>query len=670
MSTDNPLPGSGQGVDSATGFTGVATDTTLSELLITLRKRKLVLITAIVLGMLLGFYKAVRQVKLYEASGRIQVRSGSSNQFKLETSAFFGEDDPLRKQQTEIAIITSDTLLATVGRDLNLANNPDFTGDPNAKGHRSMDDPATRQFVVEALRNGLSVAPVGKTDLIRISYTSLNAKLSALVVNTIIDDYVQHSYETRFESSQVVSKWLSSQLDDLKQQVEGSQSQVMDLQKKLGALGFDNTHNQISTTLDDLAKAAGTAKIARIIAESRYRLVAGMDPNSMVSSSETAPGQSPPELTSLRSSLATAQANYAELTATLGPNHPSVKAAKAEMDALSKSISAEQSRLVTQSRSDYELAKANEDKTDAALEQEKQQAYQLRDDLVDYTIRQRDFEANRTLYEGLLQKLRTAGIEAGLEATEIDTVDRAVAPLDPLLKPTPQIVLTYVAIGLVIGVLLAFILESLDTGLRSVAEIENITELPSLAIIPKARRATADQISTLSIVERNINVLTQPKSQFTEAFRSLRTALLLSTPGREPKLILFTSATPSEGKTTAACNLAVILAQSGNRILLVDADLRRPNVHHRFGLNGKLGLTTILSGQSSLIDAIQRVKEVPSLDVLASGPVPPFPTEMLNSQAMEEIIRQAARCTPTSSSIRRQSSPSPTACCCRARSTP
>ena len=145
----------------------------------------------------------------------------------------------------------------------------------------------------------------------------------------------------------------------------------------------------------------------------------------------------------------------------------------------------------------------------------------------------------------------------------------------------------------------------------------------------------------MSTVERNINVLTQPKSQFTEAFRSLRTALLLSTAGHEPRYILFTSATPSEGKTTAATNLAVILAQRGTRVLLIDADLRRPNVHHRFGLNGKLGLSTVLSGQTTLEDSVQGVPEVPGLEILASGPVPPFPTEMLSSATMIELLRYA-----------------------------
>ena len=409
------------------------------------------------------------------------------------------------------------------------------------------------------------------------------------------------------QSSQRVSKYLISQLSDLKDQVENSQNQVMDLQRKLGTLGFDSTHNQIATSLDDLAKAQAQARLTRILAESRYRLLSGMDPSTMQSSVDSAPGTPPAQLNSLRSQLAEARAIYQTMNVTDGPNLPVMKAQKAQVDELQRAVDAEQNRLLTQSKENYLLAKANEDQTTAALEGQKTDAYKLRDDLVDYTIRQREFDSERTLYEGLLQKLRTAGVQAGLESLEIDIVDQAVMPVNSSVKPQSTFVLTYMSLGLVLGILLAFILESLDTGLRSIAEIESVTELPSLAIVPRAKRIPPDQLAAMTPVERNITVLTQPKSQFTEAFRALRTALMLSTVGHEPRFILFTSATPSEGKTTAASNLAVILAQSNTRVLLIDADLRRPNVHHRFGLNGKVGLTTILSGQTTLENAVQQL---------------------------------------------------------------
>jgi succinoglycan biosynthesis transport protein ExoP len=623
---------------NASGFSTTVTDTTLSEALITLRKRRWVLVVAVALGLAYGIFTAQFQEKLYESYGRIQVRSGSSNEYRV--NAVTGSEDTGSRLLTEIEIIKSDSMMLKVAREMDLSNNANFLGEKGPVPHTSLDDPEVRQSTVHRLQSILHVSLVPKTDIIRISYSSLNAKLSADIVNTVISTYIQNSYKTRFESTQRVSTWLSGTLDDLKQQVETSQEQMLDLQRKLGILGFDPTHNQISSSLDDLARAASAAKLARIIAEARYRVVSGMDPDTIEGSIETTPGTAPAVLSGLRGSLAGARANYAQLESTLGPSHPQSKALKAQIDELTKEITAEQDRLLIQAKQVYIVAKANEQQTSAALEQQKTDAYKLRDQLVEYNLREREFEANRTLYDSLQQRLRTASVQSGLESLEIDVVDPALPPANPTLKPQSTVILTALIFSLLAGIVVAFVLESLDTGLRSIAEIESITELPSLAVIPRARRSSVDQAATMTTAQRNIGILTQPKSQFAEAFRSLRTSLLLSTTGHPPKVIVLTSATPSEGKTTAASNLAAILAQRDTRVLLIDGDLRRPNVHHRFGLNGKVGLTTVLTGATTLEATVQRVPEIPNLDILPSGPVPPFPTEMLSSEAMATVLKR------------------------------
>jgi len=618
-------------------------DATLSEALLTIRKRKVVILAAAILGLAYGIYQAITQPKLYESSGEIEIRSGSSNEFRVGTTNLGTTNSSVLP--TQVAILKSDTLLLTVAHDLNLANDRDFLG-LKTKPTKFVDidaDPAARNNVLAILQGDISVSGITKTDLIHISCQTLRADLSSKIVNDLIHAYIFRSLNTSAEASKRVSDFLSISLGDLRQKVEASQEQMIELQKKLGVLGFDPTHNQITSNLDELSRAAEQAQLNRIIADVRFRTLSSMDRSAMDEGVDPIRGVGTPasQLPNLRAQLDLAKANLAQLSATLGPNHPQVKAIRAQVDELNKVIAQEQDRVLTQAKTDLTAAQTEEARTNGALEAEKTAAYQLRDDLVAYTLAQRDFESNRTLYESLTQRLRTAGVQAGLESTEIDIVDSAVPAVNPSLRPTSTILIIDTTVALVIGIIIAFILDGLDTGLRNVAEIEAISGLPSLALIPRLRRDGSGEGPGLSTVIRNVRVLSSPKSEFAEAIRALRTSLLLSVAGREPRVILLTSATPAEGKTTVAINLACVLAQRDVRVLLIDADLRRPTIHHRFGLNGKLGLTSVLTGTATLEQAVQTIPELPNLDTLVSGPVPPFPTELLGSDAMRKLLDEA-----------------------------
>ncbi|HXS12210.1 MAG TPA: polysaccharide biosynthesis tyrosine autokinase [Acidobacteriaceae bacterium] len=613
-------------------------DATLSEALLTVRKRKYLIAVIAVLGVAYGFYKGTTQPRLYQATGTIEIRSGSSNQFRVNASGNYGSANS--SLQTQVAIIKSDTVLLTVARDLDLPNNAAFTGYYGPNRHLSLDDLNVRQGTLNGMSADISVGVVPKTDLVQISCQTLDPKLSADIVNRLINEFIQRDLQSSYEATQRVSSFLASQLRDLKQQVETEQEQLIDLQKRIGVLGFDPQHNQIQSTLDDLTRAVSAAQIARIQQQARYKTLSAMNPDALDGTiGAQAAGGLSTSLSGLRGSRDQLLARYAELGATQGPNHPQVKALTAQINEINKQIGDEQKRLLDQAHEAYVAASDNEQQTRGALEVEKAEAYKLRDDLVEYTLRQRDFDSNRTLYEGLSQRLRTAGIEAGLESTEIDIIDNAVPPIAPTLQSRSSMMLVDGLLMLTLGVVIAFVLESLDTGIRTVAQIESISGLPSLAIIPRIRRSAAE-IASQTPVQRNLGVIGAPMSQFAEAFRALRTSLLLSVAGREPQVILLTSATPSEGKTTVAMNLACVLAQRDVRVLLIDADLRRPTVHHRFNINGKVGLSTVLTGSVDLQQAVQQVPEVAKLDILVSGPVPPFPTEMLASEAMNRLLAE------------------------------
>ncbi len=604
-----------------------------------LRKRKWVLVATMLLGVLYGFYEAVTQPILFTAAGRIQIGSPASAAYHTPGTGVWDN------MSNEMLILHSDSLMLTVAKELDLNNNAAFFGVKGPLPHTDINtNPAIRNAVVGKLLASVAAAPIPGTQILIITCVSPNAKVSADVVNHVMDAYIHRSYQVRFESTQRATGWLSGQLNDLKQQVEQSQEELIDMQRKLGAvsLAFDPTHlpeTETSIKVQTLSGAVGTARLGRISAESRLHTVQEADPSNLEGLLDASGLDG--ELNSLRGDIATTKAAIAQDSVRYGQSNPRLLEEKAHLVELEREVGAEQQRLIGTARDAYLAAKSNEDQTTAALEDAKNDSYKYRDAQVEYSLKQREYETNRSLYDGLLSRLRAASVQAGLEALEIDVIDRAELPGGPTLKPRSSLMTQSGIFGLVGGVVLAFLLESLDTGLRSVGEIETVTQLPSLAVIPRTRRIGGDG-NTLSVAQSNVGVLATSKSQFSESFRSLRTSLLLATTGHPPKIIVISSATPSEGKTTIATNLACILAQRETRVLLIDSDLRRPNIHHRFGLNGRVGLSTVLTGSVTIDEAIRNVPEVPNLDILCCGPVPPFPTEMLSSEAMHELLVRAA----------------------------
>jgi capsular exopolysaccharide synthesis family protein len=614
----------------------------LSEAWLTVRKHKALILTFTLMGAAYGFYKGSTQPRLYDSASTIELHSGSANEYKIGSSAS-GSEGSTSRISTQLAILKSDSLMLAVARDLNLANDREFMGDAKDPApFRNIDDPVIRQSVIGTLQGQISVSAISKTDLLRIACTSPSARLAALLPNQLVHEYIQRSLQSRVDASKRVSDFYAGQLADLKQQVESSQAKLIDQQKRLGALGFDPGLNQYTTNLTDLNRAVNAAELARINAGTHYSSVAGSNGDvpalAPSTSGDFGAGAGAGAVAGLRGQMEAAQTNLAQLTANggLGPNHPRVLALKEQIAELNKQIADEQHRSISEARQGYLAAQSGEARIRGALESEKSEAFKLRDELVEYTLRQREFEANRTLYEGLQARLRTAAVQAGLESTEIDIVDAAVPALGPSLRPRSTFIYTNMLVMLVLGIIAAFILEALDTSLRNVSQLETVTGLPTLAIIPRIRPAPGAEIK--GAVLEKIDVLASPRSQFAESFRTLRTSLLLSTAGHEPRTILLTSSAPAEGKTTVSINLACILAQRKVRVLLVDADLRRPSVHHRLGLHGRVGLTSVLTGSVTLEDAIQTLPDVPMLDVLVSGPIPPFPTEMLSSDTMQQLL--------------------------------
>ena len=271
--------------------------------------------------------------------------------------------------------------------------------------------------------------------------------------------------------------------------------------------------------------------------------------------------------------------------------------------------------------------------------------------LVEYNIIKREAEANKTLYDGLVTKLKEVGISAALQSSNVRVVDPAMIPTSPSRPAKARNIALAFLVGLVGGIGLALMREYLDNTVKTPDDIETLARLPSLAVVPQFGEANGNGTRKRLLPgissnghDKRIELVAQhlPKSQMSEAFRALRTSLLLSQPGRPPQVILVTSALPREGKTTAAANLAVTLAQLGDRTVLVDADLRKPGVGRLLNMgNGKYaGLSSYLAGVSNLDLITVPHPEIPNLAAIPTGPLPPNPADLLSSNKLSEAIAE------------------------------
>jgi succinoglycan biosynthesis transport protein ExoP len=356
-----------------------------------------------------------------------------------------------------------------------------------------------------------------------------------------------------------------------------------------------------------------------------------------------------PLLQELQKKRADFSVQYTEALNQYGPNFPKVQRLQAQRKEVDDEIARESKGIVLQLESDYREAKQRQELIRQALELQKAETNNMAEKMVQYNILKRESEADKTLYEGLLTKLKEAGISEGLKSSNLRVVDPAMIPSYPARPAKARNIALAFLVGLVGGIGLALLREYLDNTVKTPDDIETLTRLPSLAVVPAfgddgshKRRMRFLGGASANGHEKRIELVAQhlPKSQMSEAFRALRTALLLSQPDHPPQVILVTSALPREGKTTAAANLAVTLAQLGDKTVLVDADLRKPGVGRLLNLGtGKYaGLSSYLAGVSTLDLVTVPHPAIPNLAAIPTGPLPPNPADLLSSHKLADAI--------------------------------
>src|SRR6266516_2913454 len=622
-----------------------AQDSMLREYLRVLIKRKWVVISSVLIIFGVVATATMRTTRIYEAAGSIAINKTDPALLNLKDSANGAIDYDPSDLDTEVSILRSDLLALQVIKQLNLDKRPEFGGSGDTQPSSLelttdalQPDSASTSELLAAFKGSLQVSLRPNTRVIDIHYRSADKDLAAHVVNSLIHTYIEQNFKTRFESTMQASDWLSKQLIDLQMKVETSQEKLVKYQKQHEILGIDEKQNIITSKLDELNKELTTAESGRMEKESVYQLVQSGDADTAAAAATSADAPAPGGAT-ISSLLEKLREQQADLKIQVAQLNNQMK----EVDA---QIQVEMKKIVSRVRSDYLTALQRETMLRAAMDKQKQEANKLNESAIEYSLLKRDVETNRTLYEGLLEKLKEAGVTAGLRSNNIRPVDEARVPMYPAEPNVPRNLSFALALGLTTGIGLAFLLEGIDNTVRTPEQAQALSGLPSLGLIPLGSKngveASVRQRLAVASSKEVVELITQsrPQSQMAESYRALRTSLLLTSLGAPPKVILITSALPQEGKTTTSINTAIVLAQKGVRVLLIDADLRRPSIHKTLGTGPKTGLSNVLTGNATLQQATVRSSILPGLFILPAGTPPPNPAELLASSNMKDVLAE------------------------------
>ena len=636
-------------------------ESALGEYVRVLVKRKWTVLACLITIFSLVAIASLKMTPVYEASGSIEIDKPDSGLVNFNNSPTFNVDyyDPT-ELETEVMIMQSDLLALQVVKELALDRRPEFGGKMPAMSS-SLDlapdplqaDTARTSSLLSGFRGNLKVTLSPNTHIIKVSFRNPEKDLAANVVNTLMETYRDNNFKSRFDSTMQASDWLTKQLVDLQMKVETSQEKLVHYQKEHEILGIDEKQNITTAKLDELNKALTSAESERMGKESVYRLVQAGDTETIASAATIlddagAGSQSASSLLDgLRTKAADLKIQAAELSTQFGPAYPKLAQINNQLKEIDAQLLVETKKVSGKIKGQYMAALQRESMLHDALEKQKQEANKLNESAIEYSLLKRDLDTNRQLYEGLLEKLKQAGVSAGLRSNNFRIVDVARVPTYPIEPNIPRNLSFAFMLGLISGVGLAFLLEGLDNTVRTTEQAQMISGLPPLGMIPLGSRTTREGANSKRLViasssKEAVELITQvrPQSQMAESYRALRTSLLLSNLGAPPKVIMVTSALPQEGKTTTSINCAVVLAQKGIRVLLIDADLRRPSIHKTLGMGPRSGLSNVLTGSATLESAITHSPILPNLDVLPAGTPPPNPAELLASTNMRDVLTE------------------------------
>jgi polysaccharide biosynthesis transport protein len=605
----------------------------------------------------------------YRAAIRIQINPEQQNVLPFKDSQEIGSTYAQSQEylQTQFKVLESKTLAERVIRVLNLDANQFFMQAPSSSKSKTMEwirdvfglddsnkdekaaNPASleeRKFakLIKYFNLNLSTSPIRNSRLVDVSFESRDPKLAADIVNALADQYIRMNFETKFNSTNSAAKFMDEQITDLKAKVEKSEESLVRFSREHDIYEISDKGNVILQKLGDLSTALTASQGDRIQKESVWKII-----------QQAGSGNFPDVLGNdlikeLEKNLATLKVQQSRLAASFRPGWPELDQVTGQIAEAKAQLAEERKKSIRNVETEYRTSVQREKLLSDALTAQKVEANNFNQNSIQYNIIKRQVETDKQLYDGLLQRMKEAGVSAGLQSNNIHIVDSAKPQRNPFRPNKPLNMSLALAIGLMLGVGLAFGIEYLDNSIKTPDDVDRFIKLPALGIIPslasltpnsnhhKRLVASAGNGSKGAVPRNSVELISfqDTKSLISEAYRNLRTSILLSSgSGHPPKSLVVTSSQPGEGKTTTAVNLAITLAQTGEKVILLDCDMRNPRAHRALNLENVGGMSSFLSGNSDLSSLIQQT-DIPNLFAVPAGRIPPNPAELLSSPRMKQ----------------------------------
>lgn len=580
--------------------------------------------------------------------------------------------------QTQYKLLSSRGLADTVIERLKLYADPEFVGNPR-KGKEPIDptDHVFREKLIDGFLERLSVRPVRLTRLVDVAFEARDPKLAAAAVNELAAAFIDLNIDMKYAATEQATTFLSEQIKSLQAEIQQKENELQGYEAQANIVALSDNETTVIDRLGQLNKALTEAQIDRSQSEAVWAGLRNAGPDFVPQAIDNLLIQR------LREEYVRLKREYEKMEDRFQPDYPELQRTKIEMESARKSLEDEIQNLVKGAYAEYQTALNREKSLEAEFNEVKDAAIQMNSSAVLYNGLKVEIQNKKTVLDSLLRRESETGVEArlkGLRTSNIRIVDRAREPIRPSSPNKKRNLILALILGLGGGVGLAFMFDVLDNSVKTSADVERYAGLPTLGIVPKFSlegtnkayslrrlkgKGEAPQLEAaagsggaaggegtggaggpfVAAVERagnpgSIELVPHyfPNSRLAESYRSIRTALLLSSADNPVKTVALTSALPGEGKSVSAANLAITLAQSGKTVLIIDADLRRPRQHRMFGVKNTYGLTTYLTNSVEIKDVVKPT-EIPNLFLVNAGPVPPNPAELLGSDKMQRFIR-------------------------------